>query len=151
MKDQMEESLIALQKYFDSPEFEEEKKLMKIKQDILVKRYEKLKAYLKSFSRGQLEKFMDRLMEEHNEELSQYWYDKGCMPCLTNKMNFLFEYMFYENSLSKGLKLEGKEYAKYATGFSDAMVKYRGYVFQMFFGQGVAYRINRNNDILFQW
>lgn len=151
MKLDLDENLKALKAYFKSPAFAEEMKLMKIKQDIEIKRNENLEKYLKSLTKGQLSKLINRLMDEHDDELSQYWYDKGCTPCLTNKMNFLFDYMFSENSIAKVVKQTGKEYAKYETGFSDAMVKYKGYVFQMFFGQGTVYRINKGGDLIFQW
>lgn len=149
MTDHLEKSLEALKKYFDSPAFAEELKLMKIKNDIQSNRYAKLEKYLESLTKGQLTEFMDKLIEEHDDELSDYWYKKGIVPNLTNKMQFLFNYMYTQNSLAKSVTK--KEYKQYETGFGDAMVKYKGYVFQMFFGQGTAYRINKAGDIIFQW
>lgn len=151
MKDEMEKTLIALKKYLKSPAYKAELKVMKLKQDVEKVRYKKLEKHLQSLTRSQLTKLMDQLIEEHNDELRDYWYNKSCMPCLTNKMNFIFDYIFSETSLATALKNDSKEFAKYETGFSDTMVKYKGYVFQMFFGQGTAYRINKGGDVIFQW
>lgn len=107
-------------------------------------------AYLKTLSTKEFRKLLNRIILENGDSQREYWYKQNIVPMPTQKAQLLFEYMFSEESVAK--RLGKKEFMKYETGFGDIMVKYRGYIFHMFFGQGEStYRIIKNDKTIFRY
>jgi len=151
-KDQLETSLRLLQEYLDSPESEQYFAELKAKEDLFASRLKKVEAYLQSLSRPAFENLLQRLMNENNDELRNYWYSKGFVPSLTNKMQILFDYLFSKTTIAERVGEWNKDFQKNETGFGDVMVRYGGFTFHMFFGQGeCAHRIYERNKIIFSY
>lgn len=142
--------LEALEAHLNSDEgkayFENERK----KQEAQEARYAKLEVFLSTLTDEQFDGYMTKLIAEHTDELRDFWYNKSIMPMPTNKMLFLFDYVFQYAPTAIHYAVENEKlYDEYATGFSDDIAEYRGYVFHMFFGQGVAYGIHKNKEKIF--
>lgn len=138
--------------YLNSGAAEEYFAQEKIKSEIQKGRHIKVEAYLNTLNDEQFDALMKRLVAEHTPELKKLWYSKGIQPMPTNKMLLLFDMVFMHSDTTKNYDDYPELYENYATGFSDEIVEYRGYVFQMFFGQGVAYGVLKDGKkILWGW
>jgi hypothetical protein len=151
-EDKLETSLKLLRKYLDSPESEQYFVELKAKEDLFACRLKKVEVYLQSLSRPEFKKILQRLMDENNDDLRNYWYSKGFVPSLTNKMQILFDYLFSKKSIAERVGEWSKDFQKHETGFGDVMVKYNGFTFHMFFGQGeTAHSIYEKNNNIFHY
>jgi len=148
METQLQKSLRLLQEYFDSDQFKLDQVVRDNERAIKLARLKRTGEYLNSLSDDQFHTLMMRLLGEHTDKLKDLWYSKGIQPMPTNKMSLLFEFVFSEDG-GELLFEEDEEFQKHQTGFSDDMSKYRGYIFQMFFGQGVAHAIHKDDKKIF--
>lgn len=151
------ENLEPLQKILDFLHSEEGQKSLdkyanKInsEREIMEKRHIRVGAFLKTLSTKDFKNLLNRIILENDDAQREYWYNQSIQPMPTQKAQLLFDYIFSEQSVAK--RLGKKDFMKYETGFGDIMMKYKGYVFHMFFGQGdSAYRIMKNDKMIFAY
>jgi len=115
------------QKYFDNIQ-----KIAEIKKG----RFSRFEEYLKSHD---FDNLLYHIILEHDDEYRENCYHKGIEPYPNNKLSFIFEYI--ENNYSPIIfeQLDGD--------FPNRIWLFRGYYFQMIWGQGVAYHIYNKEDM----
>lgn len=144
--------LKALEDYFKSPEFQDHLVDIKKADDLKFDRLSRLAVFLATLSVEQFNTLMDRLIGEHTEELKDRWYAKGIMPNLTNKMQLMFDYIFWEYSNAKKLLHNEIQFIQMETGFNDEIAEFRGYYFHRYFGQGTGHGIHKDGErVLWGW
>lgn len=149
MEKKYEDILKAWDEYLASDAADEWFKAEQIKEDRQKLRHEKADFYFKSLTNEQFDLLMKRLIDEHTEKLKDLWYKKCIMPMPTNKMEFLFDHVFMYSNDAKNYGDYPELFAKYETGFSDDIAEFRGYVFHLFFGQGVGHKIHKDGEEIF--
>lgn len=127
-----------IDEWCNSKECDEYFEYINRKFDIKEKRYKKFEKYLKKVS---FKKLMKRLISEHNLAYDEKCILKGRDPYPNNKLYFVFDYVF-DNSESV-----------YANGshsfFPNDMKKFKGFYFQIMYGQGSIHRVfNKNKEML---
>jgi hypothetical protein len=128
--------------YLDSPEgrkateeyFGNLAKQQKIKEG----RFEKFDEWLRH---NDFDKLLYRLILEHNDEYREKCYEKGYEPYMNNKMSFVFDYCC---DRGKQLKKIPKELQ---CVFSQAVYEFRGYYFEIVWGQGSITAIYNKDDL----
>jgi hypothetical protein len=125
-----------LDKWLNSPESDKYFDEIRRKHEIAEKRYILFENWVKDIDFNRL---IDRLVNEHDENYIDACYKKGYEPYPNRKLNFLFKY------------LENKRIPVNVTelncDFSNTIWFYKGYYFQIIFGQGSFIRIYRKSDL----
>jgi len=104
--------------------------------DIKRGRYVKFSEWLKH---NDFDKLMYRLILEHDEEYREKCWHKGCEVYPTNKLSFIVEYVTDTVKAVKVPALDNK--------FSNEIWLFKGYYFQMTFGQGTIISIYNQEDM----
>jgi len=137
-------NLDKLKNWFDSPEAEkamDEWLEEKERKDIIKNaRYQKFEIWceLESF-----DELMQRLKKEHDVTYRHNCYKKGYMPNPNNKLSFVFDYVFENQSSIIDTTVE--DYV-----FSTDMRFFKGYHFVKVFGQGVIYSVYKDKEQFLQ-
>lgn len=108
-----------------------------LKKKLLLSRFDKFENYLKTHD---FDKLIYRVILEHNEDWFETCRINGLEPYPNNKLNFILEYLDH--------KLEPIEDNVYEMecDFPHMTYEYKGYYFQVIFGQGSIIRIYNKND-----
>lgn len=97
--------------------------------------YERFEKYLETHDFDEL---IYRLILEHNDDYREKCYHNGYEPYPNNKLSFIIEYI--KNNTKpieiKGIKCE----------FPNTIWEFKGYYFQLIYGQGVITNIYNKDD-----
>lgn len=100
-------------------------------------RFERFEKYIKKID---FNKLMYRLILEHGEDWCEKCSSNGYEVYPNNKLQFLLDYVLYKNnylkSEPKGLECD----------FPNDVFKFKGYYFQLIYGQGTIIRIFNKED-----
>ena len=107
-------------------------------QDIQINRYLQFEKYVETID---FDKLIYRLVMEHGEEYCEKCNHNGFEPYPNNKLNFLFSYL--ENN-KKPLK---EIPSKLNCDFPNEVWEYKGYYFQIIWGQGAIFLIFNKKDL----
>ena len=138
----MSEMLEKLKAHLESPEGKAHMKayfenLAKI-EEIKHKRFEKFDSWLED---NDFDKLLYRLILEHNDEYREKCYDKGYEPYMNNKLSFVFDY-----ACDRGTKIETIP-KELQCPFAQAVYEFRGYYFEIVWGQGSITAIYNKDDL----
>lgn len=101
------------------------------------------------------DKLLKRLISEHTDEYVQKWNNKFIEPKLTNKMELLFDWIFWRDDIvGKDGEIcnEVQAVDEITKDFSADATYFRGYTFEIIQGQGCIYRIyDKDKNIIFNW
>lgn len=120
---------------FENNKIQEFIKEMRKNDGILENRFFKFEKYLENNSFDDL---MLRIIEEHNDNWINNCYLKNCKPYPNNKLSFILEYVE-----RKGEKVIVNEIK---SNFVNEIFEFKGYYFQMIYGQGVITKIYNKAD-----
>ncbi len=136
----MSEMLEKLKAHLESPEGKAsmEKYFGNLAKQEMIKegRFEKFTEWLKDNDFDQL---LYRLVLEHDDEYREKCYHKGYEPYMNNKLSFVFDY-----AVENGEEVKVKELD---CPFSNVISEYRGYYFQIIWGQGSVTQIHNKDDL----
>ncbi len=121
--------------YFDSELGKSFLDEMTIKYDILENRQKRFEKWLES---NDFDKLMYRLIVEHNDDYREKCYHNGCEPYPNNKLWFVISYVMKNTKIIKVKELKNK--------FNNDIWKFKGYYFQLIYGQGTLIRIYNVED-----
>lgn len=126
----------AIKKFPNTPEgkkyFENERKKLEIKRG----RYQRFERYLESHDFDQL---MYRLILEHGENWREKCWHNGYEVHPNNKLVFVIDYVIYNYEPIKVSQIESEH-------FPTETWMFKGYYFQLMFGQGTATFIYNAED-----
>ena len=108
---------------------------MKSQHELKLKRYLRFEEWLKN---NDFEALMFRLIHEHNEDYREKCYHKGYEPFPNCKLAFLIDYITHNREDIRVPELD--------CDFSNQIWFFRGYYFQMVWGQGVITNIFNAED-----
>ena len=138
----MNEMLENLRAHLESPEGKAQAKefVRKLaeKEKIKQGRFKKFDEWLET---NDFDKFLYRLTLEHDDEYRQKCYEKGYEPHMNNKMSFVFDY-----ACERGKELE-KIPKELRCPFPQAVYEFRGYYFEIIWGQGSITAIYNKDDM----
>ncbi len=109
----------------------------RFKNELKVKRFERFEKYLETHD---FDNLMSRLILENGDDWRGKCYDKGYEPYPNNKLQFLFDYVIYKTDNLEELPEEIECY------FPMDTFEFRGYYFQIIYGQGSFVRIYNKED-----
>jgi len=136
----MSEMLEKLKAHLESPEGKAsmEKYFGNLAKQEMIKegRFEKFTEWLKDNDFDQL---LYRLVLEHDDEYREKCYHKGYEPYMNNKLSFVFDY-----AVENGEEVKVKELD---CPFSNVISEYRGYYFQIIWGQRSVTQIHNKDDL----
>lgn len=104
--------------------------------DLKQKRFVRFTEWLKH---NDFDKLMYRIILEHNEEYREKCWHSGCEAYPNNKLSFLLEYVMDNSELIKVPQLDNK--------FPNNIWLFKGYYFQMTYGQGTVTDIYNQEDM----
>lgn len=122
--------------YFDSEAGKKHLEDMNKCFEIRNQRHKKFKKYLETHDFDDL---MYRLINEHNDKYIENCYHNGCEPYPNNKLIFVIGYV---TIFGKPVKIK-----KINSDFSNNIWEFKGYFFQMIYGQGTLIRIFNKDDL----
>lgn len=135
-------SIEKLNEYLDSPEGRAHVKeyfgKLAEQQALKRKRFEKLDEWLKHNSFDML---LYRLILEHDDKYREKCYDRGVEPHMNNVLSFVFDY-----ACNRGKQLE-KIPKDLECDFPQAVYEFRGYYFEIIWGQGSITAIYNKKDL----
>lgn len=138
----MAEMLKKLLEYLESPEgrksSEDYFKNLAKKEEIKKKRYKRFEQWIEA---NDFEKLMYKLLLEHGEEWREKCWENGCEVYPNNKLGFLIDYVIHNTEPVKVPKLNNKY------GFTNQIWFFKGYYFQMTWGQGMVTDIYNGSDL----
>jgi len=138
MGDWVDKNLELLEKHLNSKECEEYFDNYAKKLKLKAKRYERFEEWLKT---NDFEKLIYRLLLEHGEEWREKCWENGCEVYPNNKLEFLIDYVVHNTEPVKVPKLNNKY------GFTNQIWFFKGYYFQMTWGQGMVTDIYNGSDL----
>jgi hypothetical protein len=106
-----------------------------ISETIQKQRFNRLAKYLKTVD---FDKLIYRLIDEHNDEYIDKCYNNGYQPYPNNKLNFLLNYLCE--------KYKERNVKELDSDFMNTIRQYKGYYFQIIYGQGSIMRIYNKRD-----
>jgi hypothetical protein len=109
----------------------------KVEHEILLQRFKRFEKYLETHDFDEL---MLRLILEHDDGYRKKCQKKGCEDCPNNKLQFVLDYVVYN---TKRLDPTPPEIV---SDFSGEAYEFRGYYFQIIYGQGSFIRIFNKED-----
>ena len=98
-------------------------------------RFLKFEKYLEN---NDFDKLMYRIILEHGEDWRDKCYHNGCEPFPNNKLSFILNYI---EDRCKTIKVK-----KLKIDYPNEIREFKGYYFQIIYGQGVITRIYNKND-----
>lgn len=129
-------SLELLDKFINSPEGDAYFEQMKVIREIQKGRYVRFEEWLKH---NDFDKLLYRLILEHGDDYREKCYHKGYEPHQNNKLAFIFDYIVHH--------YEPIEVPQLDSGFSNQVWFFRGYYFQLTYGQGTITQIYNRDDM----
>jgi len=99
-------------------------------------RFLKFEKYLEN---NDFDKLMYRIILEHGEDWRDKCYHNGCEPFPNNKLSFILNYI---EDRCKTIKVK-----KLKIDYPNEIREFKGYYFQIIYGQGVITRIYNKNDL----
>ena len=138
----MNEWLEKLKAHLESPEGKKQtqeyvEKLVK-QQNIKEGRFKKFDEWLKH---NDFDRLLYRLTLEHDDEYREKCYDKGYEPHMNNKLSFVFDYACDRGKTVKRIPKELR------CDFPQAVYEFRGYYFEIVWGQGSITAIYNKDDM----
>jgi hypothetical protein len=138
----MSEMLEKLKAHLESPEGKAQAKAyfenLAKKEAIKKARFDKFDKWLED---NDFDTLLYRLILEHNDEYREKCYDKGYEPYMTNKLSFVFDYC-----CDRGKKIK-KIPKELQCPFAQAVYEFRGYYFEIVWGQGSIEAIYNKDDL----
>ena len=119
-----------LEEWAKSPEYEAYCEKIGKQYELQLKRFAKFEEWLKY---NDFDKLIQRLISEHDDKYHEKCYNKGYQPYPNNKLSFLVDYVVH--------KFEPIKVTELNCNFSNEIWFYKGYYFQMVYGQGVLTNI----------
>lgn len=107
------------------------------KRKIKKKRFDRFEAWLE---KNDFDSLIYRLIHEHDDDYFDKCYHQGFEPFPNNKLQFVFDYVFERGSKPKKIP------KKLECDFANAVVEFKGYYFQIIWGQGAIERIWNKED-----
>lgn len=86
------------------------------------------------------DKLMYRLINEHNDDYIEKCYHNGYQPYPNNKLSFVISYVTRNNAHPINVK-------KLKSDFPNDIWEFKGYYFQLIYGQGTLIRIYNKDDM----
>jgi len=131
-----------LQAYLESPEgiAHTEEYFGKLAEREIIKegRFEKFDKWLES---NDFDKLLYRLILQHDAEYREKCYHNGYEPYMNNLLSFVFDYCCVRGKKLKNIPKELK------CSFPQAVYEYRGYYFEIIWGQGSIVAIYNKDDM----
>lgn len=121
------EGKASMEKYFGNLAKQEE---------IKAGRFEKFDKWLED---NDFDKLLYRLILEHDDEYIDKCYHNGYEPFMNNKLQFVFDY-----AIDRGKEVKVKELK---CDFPQAISEFRGYYFEIIWGQGSVTAIYNKDDM----
>lgn len=122
------EGQASMKKYFEN--------LARI-EGIKAGRFDKFDKWLED---NDFDKLLYRLILEHDDEYIDNCYHKGCEPYMNNKLQFVFDY-----AIDRGKQVEPPKELR--CDFPQAVHEFRGYYFEVVWGQGSITAIYNKDDM----
>lgn len=101
-------------------------------------RFEKFDMWLEDNDFDQL---LYRLILEHDDDYIDKCYHNGVMPFMNNKLSFVFDYVCDRGKALKKIPKELK------CDFAQAVYEFKGYYFEIVWGQGSITAIYNKDDM----
>jgi hypothetical protein len=131
-----------LKAYLESPEGKEATKKyfgnLAKKDAIMKSRFEKFDMWLED---NDFDMLLYRLILEHDDDYREKCYHKGYEPFMTNKLQFVFDYVCDRGTQLKKIPKELR------CPFAQAVWEFRGYYFEIVWGQGSFTAIYNKDDM----
>ena len=108
----------------------------KTKKNLKLIRFRRFEKYLETHD---FDRLIYRLILEHGQEWREKCHENGFEPYMNNKLKFLIDYVV-NNAKSVEVK-------KIKTNFTNHIWEFKGYYFQMIWGQGVIIKIHNKEDL----
>ena len=138
----MSEMLEKLKAHLESPEgkasMEKYFGNLAKKEAIKKGRFEKFDMWLEDNDFDQL---LYRLILEHDDDYIDKCYHNGVMPFMNNKLSFVFDYVCDRGKALKKIPKELK------CDFAQAVYEFKGYYFEIVWGQGSITAIYNKDDM----
>jgi hypothetical protein len=138
----MSEMLEKLKAHLESPEGRAQSKAyfenLAKKEMIKNKRFDRFDEWLET---NDFDKLLYRLILQHDDDYREKCYDKGYEPHMNNVLKFVFDY-----ACDRGKQLE-KIPKDLECNFPQAVYEFRGYYFEIVWGQGSITAIYNKDDL----
>jgi hypothetical protein len=125
-----------LDEWIESDEGNEFLEKERKKNEIKKGRYKRFEKWLEH---NDFDKLMYKLLLEHGEEWREKCWHNGCEAYPNNKLQFVIDYVTFNCDQIKVPQLECE--------FSNEIWLFKGYYFQMVYGQGVVTNIYNADDL----
>ena len=138
----MSEMLMKLKEHLESPEGKKQAEeffgRIAKKEALKQKRFKRFDEWIKH---NDFDKLLYRLILEHDDEYREKCYEKGYEPYMNNKLSFVFDY-----ACERGKKLK-KIPKELQCPFAQAVYEFKGYYFEIVWGQGSITAIYNKDDL----